>query len=110
MHINLEIFFNILQLIGGIILSIGYAPQIWKTFRTKKVDDLSLPYYVNVFIGVALMEAYSIYNILHGVASMFFITNTIALVCCTTMMVLTYLYSRPKHIQKMQKLAKYKRK
>ncbi len=98
------IFFNALQFIGGIILSFGYIPQIIKTFKTKKVEDLSLVYYFNIFIGVGLMEAYSIYNLIHGIAVMFFITNTIALACCTSMLVLTFIYSRPKHIEKMKNI------
>lgn len=101
---TLDMIFNLLQLIGGIILSVGYIPQIYKTFKTKKVEDLSLAYYFNIFIGVALMEAYAIYNATKGVAIMFLITNTIALACCTSMLILTFLYSRPKHVEKLKAL------
>lgn len=93
---KLSVFFNLLQLAGGIILSLGYIPQIIKTFTTKSVDDLSLRYYVLVFIGVLMMELYSIFNVISGVAEMFmfFVTNTISLACCGTMMVLTFKYGR----------------
>lgn len=90
----MNFLFNAMQFIGGIILSIGYLPQILKTIKTKSVGDISLPYYVNVMIGVGLMEAYAIYNALQGVAIMFLITNTIALSCCSTMAFLTWKYGK----------------
>lgn len=91
---NLGVFFNLLQLIGGIILSVGYIPQIAKTIRTKSVEDLSSAYYFNIFIGVGLMEAYAIYSALNGVAYMFLVTNTIAWVLGGTMLFLTLKYRK----------------
>lgn len=91
---NLGVFFNLLQLIGGIILSVGYIPQIAKTVRTKSVEDLSSAYYFNIFIGVGLMEAYAIYSALNGVAYMFLVTNTIAWVLGGTMLFLTLKYRK----------------
>ena len=86
------IFFNLLQLVGGIILSIGYLPQIAKTIKTKSVEDLSTAYYFNIFIGVGLMEAYAIFSVIQGVAIMFLVTNTIAWALCCTMLILTLKY------------------
>lgn len=91
---NLGVFVNLLQLIGGIILSVGYIPQIRKTIRTKSVEDLSSAYYKTMFIGVGLMEVYAIYNVLSGVALMFLVTNTIAWCLCGTMMILTIKYRK----------------
>ena len=88
----MAVFFNLLQLIGGIILSVGYLPQIAKTIKTKSVKDLSTAYYFNIFIGVGLMEAYAIFSAIQGVALMFLVTNTIAWVLCGTMLVLTLRY------------------
>ncbi len=34
--------FGIFQLIGGVILSIGYIPQIVQIFRTKSSEGLNL--------------------------------------------------------------------
>lgn len=92
----MDFLFNSLQLIGGLILSVGYAPQIYKTIKTKSVQDISLAYYVNLVIGVGLMEAYALYNALQGVAVMFLVTNTIALSCCSTMAILTHRYGKRK--------------
>ncbi|GAA0071725.1 hypothetical protein UT300003_32500 [Clostridium sardiniense] len=91
---DLGVFFNLLQLIGGIILSVGYIPQIAKTIRTKSVEDLSTAYYFNIFIGVGCMEAYAIYSALNGVALMFLVTNTIAWVLGGTMLFLTIRYRK----------------
>lgn len=91
---NLGIIFNLLQLIGGIILSIGYIPQIYKTIKTKSVEDLSSAYYINVCLGILLMELYAIYNAVMGVAYMFLITNSISLILSGTMLVLTLCYRK----------------
>lgn len=91
---DLGVFFNLLQLIGGIILSVGYIPQIAKTIKTKSVEDLSSAYYFNIFIGVGCMEAYAIYNAIHGIALMFLITNTIAWCLGGTMLMLTLKYRK----------------
>lgn len=85
---DLGILFNLLQFIGGIILSIGYIPQIYKTVKTKSVKDFSLFYFVMLWTGIGLMEMYAVYNAMHGIAVMFFVTNTIAFLLETTMLTL----------------------
>ncbi|HDR8302828.1 TPA: PQ-loop repeat-containing protein [Bacillus cereus] len=73
--------FNLLQFIGGIILSIGYIPQIYKILKTKSVRDFSRIYVGGIFTGIIFMEAYAVYMyfVMHT-AGAFFITNTIALI------------------------------
>jgi MtN3 and saliva related transmembrane protein len=73
--------FNLLQFIGGIILSIGYIPQIAKILKTKSVRDFSRIYIGGIFIGIIFMEVYAVYMyfVMHT-AGAFFITNTIALI------------------------------
>lgn len=88
------IFFNLLQLIGGIILSFGYIPQIIKTFKTKSVEDFSIQYYLLVFTGIIFMEAYAIFNALHGVAYMFLLTNSISCLLSGTMLFFTIHYRK----------------
>jgi MtN3 and saliva related transmembrane protein len=72
-------FFNLLQLIGGLILSVGYVPQIVKIFKTHSVRDFSRIYLGGIFTGICFMEAYAVYMyfVLHA-AGMFFITNTVS--------------------------------
>jgi MtN3 and saliva related transmembrane protein len=84
---------GLLQLIGGIILAVGYIPQITKTLRTKHVEDFNPMYYRLVFLGIVLMEIYAIDLIVEAHAGyMFFITNTISTILSGTMFYLTEKY------------------
>lgn len=85
--------FNLLQFIGGIILSIGYIPQIYKILKTKSVRDFSRIYVGGIFTGIIFMEAYAIYMyfVMHT-AGAFFITNTIALLLSGVEFLLINLY------------------
>ena len=76
---------NLLQLIGGIILSIGYIPQIAKIIKTKSVKDFSLIYLGSIFGGIVLMEIYAIYMffVMHT-AGAFAVTNTLSFILSGT--------------------------
>ena len=84
--------FNALQFIGGIILTFGYIPQIAKTIKTKSTKDFHLGYFVSIWTGILFMEAFAIYNALHGIAVMFFVTNSIALACESILLGLILFY------------------
>ena len=71
--------FDTLQLIGGLILAVGYIPQIVQLIRTKSCKDLNLKTYATVFTGIALMEAYAVNLAAHGTGLMFLVTNSMAL-------------------------------
>jgi len=71
--------FSIMQLVGGIILALGWVPQIAQIVRTKSVADLSLKSYLLIALGIGLMEAYAISLAVTGVGIAFLITNTISL-------------------------------
>jgi MtN3 and saliva related transmembrane protein len=78
---NLVQFFSMLQLIGGVILSVGYIPQLIKIFKTRSVDDFSKLYLGAIFIGICLMELYAVYMyVILGIPEIkaFFITNTVS--------------------------------
>ena len=70
---------NALQLIGGIILAVGYIPQIKQIIRTKSCKDLNAKSYLLIFLGVALMEVYAVDLVIKGSGLMFLITNSAAL-------------------------------
>jgi MtN3 and saliva related transmembrane protein len=87
--------FNTLQLIGGIILSVGYIPQITKILKTKSVKDFSVLYLGAIFIGICFMEAYAIYMyFVLNAAQMFFYTNTIANILAGTEFFLVLYFRR----------------
>lgn len=71
--------FDALQLLGGIILSIGYIPQIIKLIKTKSAKDFNLKTFMSVLIGIALMEVYAIDLFIGGNGFMYLVTNTMSL-------------------------------
>ena len=96
---DLTQFFSMLQLIGGVILSIGYIPQIVKMIKTRSVDDFSKIYLGSIFFGIVLMELYAVYMYLVlGVPEMrsFFITNTASTILSGTEFCLLMAYSTKK--------------
>ncbi|MDR7207628.1 PQ-loop domain-containing transporter [Priestia megaterium] len=93
---DLAQFFSMLQLIGGVILSIGYIPQIIKMIKTRSVDDFSKIYLGSIFFGIVLMEMYAVYMYLVlGIPEMqsFFITNTASTILSGTEFCLLMAYS-----------------
>lgn len=67
------------QLIGGVILALGYLPQIRQLLTTRSCKDLNIKTYVSLAVGIGLMEIYA-YNLwVKHSAAMFFATNTISL-------------------------------
>ena len=69
-------FFDFLQLLGGVILSAGYIPQIVQLIRTRSCGDLNFNTYLSLFFGISLMEIYALNLwIKNGTGRMFFITN-----------------------------------
>lgn len=63
--------FTVMQLIGGIILSVGWIPQILQIIKTRSVADLSLKSYLLMLLGIALMEAYAVNLAAQGWGSLF---------------------------------------
>lgn len=72
--------FDILQLLGGVILSVGYIPQILKLIKTKSSNDFNINTFIFVFIGIAMIEAYAIDLAVNGSGIMYLITNTMSLI------------------------------
>lgn len=53
--------FEIMGTIGSLIICISALPQIIKTYRTKKADDISISYLIILMSGMALMMIYSLH-------------------------------------------------
>lgn len=73
-------FFDIMQLAGGIILAVGYVPQIRQLLRTKSCGDLNLKTYLYLTLGIGMMEIYAIDLSQKGNGYMFLVTNTLSLI------------------------------
>jgi MtN3 and saliva related transmembrane protein len=82
--------YDILQLIGGMILSVGAIPQIEQIVRTKSVKDLNLTSVITLITGMLLMNIYAI----HTGLIVFIITNNISLVLAITKLVLIVHYKK----------------
>lgn len=84
--------FASMQLIGGVILSLGWMPQIIQILRTKSVKDLNLNSYLLILLGISLMEAYAIHLALSGVGFAFLATNTLSLLIVLFVVLLVLRY------------------
>jgi MtN3 and saliva related transmembrane protein len=51
---------EILGLIGGLLTTFAFVPQIWRIFRNKSAKDISLVFNLMVIIGGALWLSYGI--------------------------------------------------
>lgn len=82
--------YEILQLVGGLILSVGSLPQLEQIVRTKSVGDINLVSICTLILGMVLMEIYAV----HLELTMFVITNTISLLLAITKLSLKILYTK----------------
>jgi MtN3 and saliva related transmembrane protein len=79
-----------LQLVGGMILSIGSIPQIEQIVRTKSVKDINLTSIITLILGMVLMQIYAV----HAGLTMFIITNTISLLLAIVKLSLKIYYTK----------------
>jgi len=84
--------FNLLQLIGGCILSFGYVFQVIQILKTKSVNDLNLKTFTSVFIGILCMEIYAINLAINKTGYMFLITNSMSLLLSGLLCILIIKY------------------
>jgi len=88
-------FFDLLQLIGGIILTVWYLPQIFKVYKEKKAEWLSLATFSSVTLGIWFMEIYAInLYFVKGAWLFFLITNTLALLSVASLLILIFKYKK----------------
>ena len=53
--------FEILGFIAAFLTTLSFVPQVYKTYKTKEVADISLVMYLAMFIGVGLWLVYGIH-------------------------------------------------
>ncbi|MBW4081879.1 PQ-loop domain-containing transporter [Paenibacillus sp. S150] len=88
--------FSLMQLIGGIVLSVGWIPQIVRIVKTQSVSDLSLKAYLLMLPGIGLMEAYAVSLAVEGTGLAFLVTNTMSLAVVATVVLLILRYRSPR--------------
>jgi MtN3 and saliva related transmembrane protein len=86
------LLFSALQLVGGVILTTGYIPQIVKILRTHSARDLSATMFAMVLVGVLCYETYAIYLVTQGTGLAFLITNTVSVCISFTTLALILKY------------------
>ena len=82
---TLEIF----GLIAGVITSMGFIPQLFKGYKTKKLDDVSYYMPIVIFIG---MSMWFVYGILKDAIAII-VANTFAITCCFILIIMKKIYS-----------------
>lgn len=89
----MEILSNIMEIIGWVYtlcFAICYIPQIVKSLKTKKVNDISISLFVLSLIGYICAGAYTISSI--GV-NVILLTNYIfGGICSLTMIIIYFMY------------------
>lgn len=79
---------EILGLVAGACTTAAVAPQIWKAWKTKEVDDVSVVMYLVLITGLAL---WLIYGIIKGDIPII-VTNGTALLLNLFMLYLIFRY------------------
>lgn len=75
---------EIIGLVAAALTTSAYIPQVYKTKKTKSVENLSFSMYLAMFIGVVLWLIYGIY--IHSVA----VIMANAVTAVLTLMLLNY--------------------
>ena len=53
--------FEIIGLLAGVLTTAAFVPQVYKTWKSKSADGLSLTMYLVFFIGIILWLVYGIH-------------------------------------------------
>ena len=83
---NLEI----LGLIAGAITSIGYLPQIFRGYKTKKLDDVS--YFMPVILALG-MSIWLIYGIILNALAVI-VANIFGVACSILLIIMKKKYTK----------------
>ena len=75
---------ELIGLVAAVLTTSAYIPQVYKTMRTKSVENLSLSMYLAMFTGVVLWLIYGMY--IHSLAVI--LAN--AFTAILTLMILSY--------------------
>ena len=80
--------YEIMGLIAALLTTASFVPQVYKTWKSKSADSLSLTMYVVFFIGVILWLLYGIH--LNSLAMI--IANSITAVLALMLIVFKFRY------------------
>ena len=87
--------FGIFQLIGGVIMSVGYIPQIVQMLGTKSSEGLNFKSFGMIFAGITLYEIYAVaLVVIDGSGHMYLITNSVSTLLSGLMCLLIKVYEK----------------
>jgi MtN3 and saliva related transmembrane protein len=81
---------TLLGFMAGVLTTISFWPQLWKTWKTKSAGDVSLGMLLTFSVGVLL---WLLYGVLLG-AWPIIVTNLITVLLTMTILVLKLRYDR----------------
>lgn len=85
----MEFIIEILGLIAGVITSIGFLPQLFRGYRTKKLEDLSYFMPIVLAIGMTLWFIYGF--LINSIAVM--VANAFSICCSIGLIIMKMKYS-----------------
>jgi len=77
-----------LGLLAGAITSIGFLPQIFRGYKTKKLDDISIYMPVVLAIGMTLWLIYGL--LIEALAVV--VANAFGVTCCLVLIIMKKIY------------------
>jgi MtN3 and saliva related transmembrane protein len=75
---------NLLGSVAGVLTTLSFVPQVIKTWRTRKADDISLGMLLLFTLGVAL---WGVYGVIIGAAPVI-VANGVTLVLAFVMVIM----------------------
>ncbi len=74
---------------AGVLFASGFVPQIYKSYKTKNMDDISYGWQFIFLIGVILGIMYSVHKDLPPI----YLCSSVELVFMVTLIIMKYSYS-----------------
>ena len=84
---------TIIGLSAGFICISGFVPQIFKAYRTKKLDDLSYLFPALTALGMSLWVLYGFF----AKSFPIIFTNFIGIICNIILIIMKFIYSKKGH-------------
>ncbi len=86
MDINVEI----VGTIGAVLTTSSFVPQVYKTFKTKSIDGISLSMYTVFLLGVIFWLIYGI--LIHSFSII--LANTLTIILITMIILMRIIYKK----------------
>jgi len=81
---------ELLGFMGGLLMTAGFVPQVWRLFKLKSAHEISLSFSISFIVGIALWLSYGILLSLPSII----LWNSISLVLGVCMLYAKLRYGR----------------